>query len=510
MHRSWGVKRRLAALITVIVAAGTAVAGCGGGAGDGSDNRLVVAQSSDVLSLDPSVDISPISLNVFMNIYDQLTRISRDGKVEPLLATKWESSEDLATWTFTIRRDATFSNGKPVAVEDVVWSYEKVMEDVKSPARPYLTPVKTVEKVAADQVRFTLKGPFSSFDRQASLISILPQQAYQEAGAEKFAENPIGSGPYRFVSWKKDSQLVLHARKNYFAGAPKIRTVVFKPVPSANTREAGLLSGELDVVPLLPPPSVPEIRKSGEVKIKTVTSNRVLYLGFNTRQAPLNDVRLRRAIDYAIDRKAITKDLLSGLGKPAGQLVAPVTFGYDSAVKPTPYEPERAKRLVRASSYDGEPVVFQFPNNRYSLGVEVAQAVGGYLKEAGIEVTMEGMEYSAFFPLWAERKLEGMHMFAFGPTTLDAELVLSALYASGSQGYLASKQTDALISAERAAADPAVRKREIARIWRLSKRQAAYLPLYNELQAYGIAKNVKWQPRPDERLLFVDAELKKN
>jgi peptide/nickel transport system substrate-binding protein len=222
----------------------------------------------------------------------------------------------------------------------------------------------------------------------------------------------------------------------------------------------------------------------------------------------LGNVKLRQAIDQAIDREAITSRLLRGLGKPLGQIVAPVTFGYDPSIGATAYNPTRAKQRVAEAGYDGKPILFQYPNNRYAFGEEVAQAVAGYLNAIGIKVEMQGMEYSAFFPLWSGRRLSGMHMFAYGPSIMDAELALNSLYETGpSRGYWSDPRVDGLIAKQRAESDPEKRKQLISQIWRLGTENVPYAFLYNEIQAYGIRDRVKWSPRPDERLLFKDAEL---
>lgn len=481
---------------------GFLAAGATAGALAQAKTSIVVAQTSDTLTLDPSTDTSPISLNLFKNIFDQLTDIRSDGSVGPLLATEWESSPDATVWTFTIKQGVKWHDGTDLTVDDVVWSFQKVMADDKSPVNAYLAGVEKVEAEGTDKVKFTLKAPFAPFDRQVSLISIIPQKAYEELGAT-FAQKPVGSGPYRVLTWVKDDRIELEAIDDYHAGQAKFEKVIFRPVPSESARTAALLSGELDIVPILPPAFMDTIANRDGVKVEKVQSNRVLYLGFDTTQGVLADVKLRQAIDHAIDRKAITENLLRGLGVPLGQIVAPVTFGYDDSIEPTPYDPELAKKLLAESNYKGEAILFQFPSNRYAFGQEVAQAVAGYLNAVGIKLDMQGMEYSAFFPLWVNRKLNGMHMFAFGPSIMDAELPLRSLYEEGpSRGYWATDEVNDLIRRQRAEPDPEKRKELISQVWKLSKENVPYSILYNEIQGYGISEGVEWTPRPDERLLF--------
>ena len=477
-----------------------------GGAAPRTDT-IAVAQGSDVFTLDPTMDTSLIGMNVMTNVFDQLVAIRPDGSVAPMMATSWESSPDATVWTFQIRPDATFHNGDPVTPADVVWSYQKILTDPKSPVRVYLTKVKSVETAGDRGVRFTLTEPYAPFDRQTSLISIIPQRAYEAAGAAKFSRSPIGSGPYKVVDWVKDESVKLEAYDKYWAGAPKVKNLLFKPIPSESARAAGLLSGDLDIAQL-PPALITRVSSQQNLAVKRAGTIRVMYIGINTNDPVLSDVRVRRAIDHAIDRKAITEKLLTGLGTPSGQMVSPVTFGFDPGILPTAYDPEEAKKLLAQGGYKGEKVIFQFPNNRYALGDQVAQAVAGYLAAVGLNVEIQSMEYAAMFPLWQKRSLTGIHMWAFGPSQMDADLVLNYLYTADGTAYWVSPEVLQLISKQRGEADPAKRKALIGDIWRLSKDQVPYAPLYSEIEAFGVRAGLEWEPRPDGRLLFQSATWK--
>lgn len=480
----------------------------GTGASAQRAGEIVVAQSADILTLDPSVDSSAIGINVFQNVFDQLTTIAADGSVQPGLATSWTASSNARVWTFTVRRDVKFHNGQSLTIDDIKWTYDKVMADPKSPNRTYLTQVEAIEKLDDDHVRFTLKAPWAVFDRQVSLIYILPRKAYEQMGAQKFATQAIGSGPFKVVRWVKDQAVELEANREYWGGAPKFAKLTFKPVPDQTARSVGLTTGELDVVPLLPPPMVDSLAAKPGIRIEKVASNRVVYVGYNTTIAPTNNLKLRQAIDHAIDRNAISTRLLRGLGKPIGQIPAPVLFGYDPSVQPTKYDPALARQLLQESGYKGEKITFQYPTNRWAFGTEVAQAIAGYLTAVGVNVELQGMEFAALFPMWASNKLGPMYMFSLGITILDSDLVLNLQYETGSShGYWTSPEVDRLAQEQRRETDPQNRKKILGQIWRMSQQSVAYSPIYNEIQAYGIRSRVKWTPRPDERLNFRSAEI---
>ena len=475
-----------------------------------SANKITVAQVSDVLTLDPTVDSSAIGINVFLNLFDQLTEIKDDGSVGPLIAEAWESSDQQKNWIFKIRKGIKFHDGTDLTVDDIIWTYKKIMADNKSPVRPYLAQVTSIEKLDGDRIQFKLSTPFVTFDRQVTLVSIVPQAAYEKLGPQQLSLNPVGSGPFKVKKWVKDNALELDAFSDYWGGKPKIDQVVIKPVPAEASRAAALTSGELDIVPVLPPTLVDALANKPGIKIIKVKANRAVYGGINVNNPLLANVKLRQAINHAIDRDAIVNRLLRGSGVPLGQIAAPVLFGYDPNLKPPAFDVSLAKKLVAEAGYKGEPILFQYPNNRWAFADQVAQAVANYLNAAGINVQLQPMEFSAFFPLWTGDKLTALYMFSLGITIMDADLILNLEYESGvSHGYWRSAEVDALAKQQRAEKDPEKRKAIMAQIWKMSQDAGAYFPLYSEIQSYGIRDGVNWVPRADERLKFVNASVKR-
>ena len=172
--------------------------------------------------------------------------------------------------------------------------------------------------------------------------------------------------------------------------------------------------------------------------------------------------------DSAIDREALGTRLLGGLGRPTGQLPAKITFGHDPSIPITPFNPQKAKELLAKTAYKGEPIPLQYPNNNYALADDVAQAIAGYLKNVGINVELRPMEFSAFLPAWAQRKMEGMFYFAFGPAVFDADNITSGMYETGSRIYAVDPEIDRLSRAARAESDQAKRKQLFSQIFKIS------------------------------------------
>ena len=468
--------------------------------------KIRVAQSVDVLTLDPSANTAAFALNVYQNVFGHIAVINANGSVSPSVAASWTAENDAKVWTVKMRPGMKFHNGEPVTVDDVVWTLQYILGNPKSPVRAYFRAVTGVEKIDNSTLRITVNTPFATFARTMSLASIMPQQAYEDLGPEGFAVAPIGSGPFMVKEWVKDDFLELEAFGDYWEGAPSVKTVVFRPMPSEASRAAALASGDIDIVPVLPPPLVDSLSRVDGVKIVRVPSNRVIFMAYNTNNAPLDSVKLRQAMLHAVDREAITSKLLRGLGIPIGQLAPPVTFGHDPSLGVPAYDPDMARRLVQESGYDGKPILFQYPNNRWAFADQTAQALVGYLGDVGINLELQSMEMAALFPLWLANELPSMYLFSMGLSVLDADLLLNLEYESATMhSYWSSPEVDQLALEQRATTDLDKRRAIFAKIWQIDRDNAVFGPLYNEIHAYGMRDCVNWTPRPDERLPFKGA-----
>jgi peptide/nickel transport system substrate-binding protein len=469
----------------------------------GPKDRLVVAVGSDVATLDPTIYHAIISYNARINIFDALTDIGPDNTAIPHLATHWESSPDAKTWTFTIRTGAKFHNGDPVTIDDVIFSYQKIMDDERSPTRIHVNHIATIDRLSDTQLRFNLKAPFAPFDRTATIIAIISKRAYLEMGADAFGKRPVGSGPYKVVNWIKDDRIELQAFDEWWGGAPPIKSVWLRAVPSEASRSAALLSGEIDIVPSIPPALVQNLGNRPGIKVKTGDGYKVVFLGFNPADRNLADLKMRQAIDMAIDRNAITQKLLRGLAVPIGQIVAKVSFGYDPNRAPTSFDPERAKQLVKEAGYQGEPILLQYPSDFIASADTVAAAISGYLRNVGIDVKLEGMEYNTFYATWLARKLPGINLFVFGPNILDADSPIFSIFASsGKRGYIFDKKVDELAEEQRSAGDRHKRAQLIAELWTAADLYKPFSFLYNERHTSAMRSDIEWEPQPDGFVRF--------
>jgi peptide/nickel transport system substrate-binding protein len=433
-------------------------------------------------------------------IYDPLLRITAKGGLEQALATKWSANGDATKWTFTLRGGVKFQDGSPFNASDVVWTYQTIQATPTSLNKSYLNDITSVVKTSDTEVVFTFKNPQASWPRQSTLIPIVSQKAYEAAGATAFASKPIGTGPYKVTGFTPNQQIVFEAFKGYWGGAPAIGKVTELAIASETTRLTGLQSRSIDVA-VLSPATAPTARSDKGLTVQTQLSNLVSYIGFNVTQPGLNNLKFRQAVDVGIDRQAIAKSLYKGDAAPIGQLLAPATFGYDASIKPIGYDAAKAKQLVQQSGYDGHTITFTYPNGpALQQGPELVQAIDGYLKAAGINLQLKAMDQAAFVTDWFGRKLPGMFLFSFQPSTLDAQLVYNLTLTA--TNYFKDPNLDQLFTKQAGQADLAARAATLSQIAKVIEENVYFSALLNGTVPYvNVTSKVKVPPRADGYLL---------
>ncbi|GAA4680387.1 ABC transporter substrate-binding protein [Frondihabitans cladoniiphilus] len=467
-----------------------------------SSKSVTVAIPDQITTLDPILNQV---LTINKSVFDSLTTTDASGKLVADLATSWKANADSTSWVYTIRPGAKFSDGTPVTADDVVYTYQSTQSRADALNKSYLGSMTSVAKTGTDQVTFTLAKPVASWPRTTTLISIVSQAAYTKDPAG-YAKTPLGSGPYAVAS-STQSSVALTTNKYYWGKKPAYSKATIEYVADATATLNGLQTGEINAA-LVAPTQVSTATGAG-LTVNSTSGNGVAYLGYNTSASGLQSTELRQAISYAIDRGAIAKTLLNGNADPIGQLVAPVTAGYDKSVKPTDYSLSKAKALVKASGYTGTPIEFEYPTDGWiPQSSQVAQAIQGYLKAAGITVTMKGTDNATLTNDWLAKSMNGIYLFGFKPSTLDSQLVLGLLYGPTSKGYQDVPAIDALITQSQAEADPTARTATIGKVWEASNTDALYAPLFVNKYSYASTSGVGVNARSDGYILPADLTAK--
>ncbi len=324
----------------------------------GGDTLTVGMRTNALVTLDPAMHRDRDTEAVLRNIFDALVLRTPEGKVQPLLATSWRN-ETSTRFLVTLRQGVRFHNGDPFTADDVVFTFERILKEgavggQTSPRKGLLGPIERVEKVSDNQVRFVYSAPFPPNLILQSLVQfqIVPKRYIEQGGYANFLARPVGTGAFSFVRARLDSEIVLDRNENYFLGAPRLRRVIFRMMPEPSTRVAALLSGEVQLIQAVPPDLVSRLESSPQVKVLRGEGTRAYQIELNLKQPPFNDMRVRQALNYAINWEPILKGVYRGYAQRLSTAFLPSGFGYDPELKPYPYDPNRARTLLRQAGYD--------------------------------------------------------------------------------------------------------------------------------------------------------------
>jgi len=384
-------------------------------AGDRLPNHLYLRLGSDPGSLDPALITDVQSGSIAAKLFNGLLKLDADMRIAPDIASAWSVSEDGKVYTFRLRGDARFPDGRAVTADDALYSFRRVLDPaVKSPNGWVFEKVALMEAVDQATFRITLSEPFSPFPGLMTMTAayIVDRKAVERLGPE-FGGSPVGTGPYRVKHWRRDRELVLEARPGYRDGAPALSGIVYKIIPEHLTAIAEFETGNLDVIGI-PGSEYKRFRDSEfwNPLILELPGLNTYYLGMNCDRPPLNDKRIRQAVAHAIDRKKILATFYEGRGIAADGPVPPVLRKWP-APPAIEYNPEMARKNLPLPPPEGEGRNLPLPphkgdgnsekNLRMTLyvnaeqeTVDMAEIIQGYLRDVGISLEIRRLEWSAF------------------------------------------------------------------------------------------------------------------
>jgi len=369
---------------------------------------LRVALTSEPTSLYIPLTADKMSDIAASQLYDPLVFQDEEFNIVPSLAESWEYQGDGSEVIFKLRQGVTFHNGEPFTADDVIATWEWG----KKGQWPEKYDIATsVEKIDDYTVKITTDGPKPLLlVTMHDFWSIIPNEYMEEVGVDGFQQNPVGTGPFMFVEWVKGDHITYKANPDYWReGLPKVAEVIFRIIPESSTRVAALQADEIDVVDRLSSEEAQSLLGAPGIQTIKYPVARVYYVAFDNLSSgigtPVEDAKVRQAMNYAVDVDAIIKALFNGFGKRATGFVATGELGY-GIVDPFPYDPEQAKALLTEAGYpNGFTIDMGCPSGAYSHIDEVCQAIASYLGEVGITVNLEMMEAGHFWDLMASKEL---------------------------------------------------------------------------------------------------------
>ena len=403
-------------LISTLLAGHTWFAAAASGGTPRRGGTVVLGVTSDVNSLDPGHTLANFK-NLDITLYDKLVDVPGPSTdIRPALATSWTISPDGKAYTFKLRRGVKFHDGTPFNAEAVKFTWDRMMDKnhpYHNAPYPYLSffYAKLAEVRIVDQftVRFTLKEPDAVFLANLTWLpaGVVSPAAVKKYG-KKFDQNPVGTGPFRFVSWKKDRELVVERNPEYWGGAPLLARVIIKSVPDEATRVIQLQKGEIDVVADTSPEFIPLIQKDKNLQIQSRPGLHTWWIAMNEKEKPFGDKRVRQALNYAVDKDAIIRDVLKGGADVSRSFVWPGTWAYEPNVMTYPYNPAKARELLAASGYPrgfSTKLVSPVSGSMMVAPRELATIVQAQLRDVGIEATIQTMEWTTYTAQLLEGKV---------------------------------------------------------------------------------------------------------
>jgi peptide/nickel transport system substrate-binding protein len=438
---------------------------------------------------------APAQITPFLILYavhDSLVRALPGERQGNSLAKSWTESPDGLVYEFILRQGLRFHNGDPFTAEDVKFSFERYKG---TGAKEFQAKVASVEIVDSHTVRFHLKEPWPDFmtfygSSATAAGLIVPKKYLEQVGDEGFLQHPIGLGPYKFVSHTPGVEVVLEAYADYWRKVPNIKRIVIRGVPDVTTRLAMLKRQEADFVSALQGAAAEEAMRDSNLKVVDTRHPSIFWIEFADQwdpKSPWADKRLRLAVNYALDRKAISDAACLGFCPPAGVII-PRLMDYALQVEPPVYDPQKAKALLAEAGYPNGIDAGEFvPIPPF---YDVAEGVVNYLNAVGIRVRMRNMERAAFLSAWREKKLHGLFMTAVGASGNAATRVEGFIYSKGTYAYGGYPDIDALFQQQASERDRAKREAVLHQIQQLTVERAMFAPVMDLRALVGVGPRV--------------------
>jgi len=471
---------------------------------------LVVGLVAEPVNLDPPQVTDLNSNRVGRRIVETLVTFPEEStQIVPGLAESWTISKDGLQYTFKLRRGITFHDGTPLNAEAVKFSIERQINPNhpayklgKYPfANFFFGNVKAVEVLSEERVAFLLNEARASFIAVLAqgAASIVSPTAVMKWGPD-YPTHPVGTGPFRFASWDRGQRVVLEKNPTYWKYPVKVERVIYRPIVEDQARLTELLTGTLDVIVGVPADFVSQLEQNAKITLLKQVGAHVWDLGMNNQKKPFDDKRVRQALNYAVNKDAIVKDVLKGTGAASRGPVLPGTWGADPALKAYPYDPERAKKLLAEAGYpSGFSTTLWVPESGSGMQAPVAMStvMQSNLKAVGVNVSLQTMEWGAYL---AKLRTKEQELFALSwmAGTEDPDMVMYPLLHSSqwtpvgpNRALYKNARFDTLLQQARLTTDQAKRAQLYREAQRVLVDDASWVFVDHEIQIAALSKRVQ-------------------
>lgn len=466
-------------------------------------DRFVVDLVNEPSSLDPQVQWNPDSYYVYRNIFDNLVTRDDKGAIIPQVATAWKQVSDTEI-EFDLRSDIAFHDGSKLTADDVVYSVKRITDPkFASPQLGQFDKITDAIALSPTKVKLATAGPYPALLAQLVKLSIVPKAVVEAVGKDAFNLKPVGSGPYKFESWQRGVNVQLTRNDAYWGTKAPFPTVTFRAVPDAATRLANLQAGSSDLVVTLDADQAAQLKSAPKAQALIGLTERVAYVRLNTTKPPFDNPKLRLAAAYAIDKQAMIDGLLGGHDKQVPQLLTPAIFGWIDGIKAPEHDLAKAKALIAEAGPAAKAEIDLATSPVFDQ--RIVQAIQQMLVDAGFNVKI-AMSDMATYLKRAQAGPEATSLLSFGRWSCacqDADGVLFPLLhkSSGWSAYRNPKM-DSLLEEARATLDTNKRLAAYKQVHEIVAADVPVVPLYQAVVIYGAAKNLTFQPTPNESLFI--------
>ena len=490
---------------------------------DAAGKEMVIGFLGDATSLNPVVATDGQSYIAEWPMFDSLVELDQSLNVRPLLAESWEVARDGLTYTFKLKKGVRWHDGKPFTARDVAFTFYSVLDpkvttphrayfdalvgfpeltNKDNPKRPEELAQKPIEILDDHTVRFHLRYPYGAF--LAVLVNpragIVPEHLLKgtDLNTAEFNRKPVGTGPFRFVEWRRGDRLVMEANPQYHGGRPALDRLIYRVIPDAVVLLQELRAGGVDFIENPPLTEVARLKQTPGLQVMVADNTSYTYLGYRQDLAPFDDLRVRRAFYQAIDTGTLVRQVLQGYAAVATGQFPPSSWAFDASVKAYPYDPARAKALLAEAGWkpgadgilvkDGKRLSFSLRHDQANQSVkDTAVVLQEYLKNVGAEARLEALDWPTFVKKLFASDFEAIVVAwtnFHDPDPFAYTIWHSSQWKGRNFAHYKNAKVDEAIEAARRAGTQAERKRHYAEFSKLLMADAPYVFLYFPQQVY--------------------------